>query len=97
LGDGLAEIYHRVRRDETRHVAVGVSYLARALRDKQVQAEYQEHSSTWLEVCREYADIEALADLISGLTGQDKDILSRWFRMRHRNRMSAMKLVIEGG
>ncbi|MGM1057989.1 hypothetical protein [Saccharothrix sp. Mg75] len=95
--DGLSEIYHYVRRDETRHVAVGVSYLARALRDERVREEYREHSREWLEVCRRYADVEDLADMIAGLTGQNPAVLARWFRTRHRNRMSAMNLVVGGG
>lgn len=40
-GDRLADIHHYVRRDETRHVAVGVSYPARALRDDRVREEYR--------------------------------------------------------
>ena len=95
--DHLGEIYHYVRRDETRHVAVGVSYLARALRDERVREEYREHSREWLEVCRQYADVDDLADMIAGLTGQNPAVLARWFHARHRNRMSAMNLIIEGG
>jgi hypothetical protein len=94
--DRLGEIYHYVRRDETRHVAVGVSYLARALRDDRVREEYREHSREWLAVVRQYADVEDIADMVAGLTGQDSTVLARWLHTRHRNRMSAMNLVMEG-
>lgn len=94
-GDKLAEIYHHVRRDETRHVASGVSYLARALRDDAVREQYRQHSHEWLAVCRDYADVDALVDMVAGLTGADPVRMAHWFRTRHHNRMSAMNLILE--
>lgn len=96
-GDHLADIYHFVRRDETRHVAVGVSYIARALRDDRVRDEYRAHSAEWLANCRKYADVDDLGHVIAGLTGQDPAVVARWFHARHHNRMSAMNLLIEEG
>ncbi|SDP95784.1 hypothetical protein SAMN04487905_11847 [Actinopolyspora xinjiangensis] len=95
-GHPAARIYEHVRHDENRHVAMGVSHLARACRDPEFSAALREHGDAWLERIREHADVTALSAMFSELTGKDPADFERWFTARHRQRMASARVVIEG-
>lgn len=93
--DCLGEIYHNVRRDENRHVAMGIGYIRRATRDDDVLGQYLTHGNEWMQVCEQYADVTALSEMTANLINQPVEHLRKWFLSRHRNRMSAMNLTVE--
>jgi hypothetical protein len=95
-GHPVARIYERVRHDENRHVAMGVSHLARAVRDPEFAAALREHGKAWLRQIHEYADVAALSTMLSELTGKNAADLERWFTVRHHQRLASARVVIEG-
>jgi hypothetical protein len=95
MDDCLGEIYHNVRRDENRHVAMGINYIRRSIRDRDILTQLLTHGNEWMQVCEQYADVTALSEMIANLINQSAMRLREWFLSRHRNRMSAMNLIFE--
>jgi len=86
--DILRRIYHNVRRDEARHVAMGLDYLARVHRDRAgglETAEFEEYEHIGFDLAN--LDKGAFA-FMSNITGHDPDLLNQWFLRRHRARMN---------
>jgi hypothetical protein len=94
--DPLGAIYHHVRLDEIRHVAVGLSYLARESRTSSGRDEWREHADEWLSAALELAAISNLSDGFGKLLKTDKIVHERWFIRRHWTRLKAAGIV-KGG
>lgn len=93
-GDVLSDVYRYVKQDEARHVAIGMSYLARAA------DEYRTERGD-AEVQRVLEKAEANAVRLSGIEeasfGRFGELLNRdgagvrqWFRTRHRRRLTPL-------
>ena len=86
-GDPLAELYLHVRRDEIRHVAIGLSYLARESRSPAGRDQWRAHAGDWLDAGMDTTGLAALCQGLGTLLGRDPAALERWFLRRHAARL----------
>jgi hypothetical protein len=89
--DPLSRIYHLVRRDEARHVAIGLEYLARMLRvSPHWRAEFWSYESQ----ARETAGLHgANLDLLGEQLGWAPGRVGAWLLDRHRARIARLAPV----
>lgn len=88
-GDSLGALYHYVRRDEVRHIAIGLNYLARTSRSAEAKEAWEEHGAGWLAVGMELTFLDGVSRSLGELTGRDPDSVKRWFLRRHHARLRA--------
>jgi hypothetical protein len=91
--DPLAHLYRYVRRDEIRHVAIGLNYLARATTAAATRDEWTANGSHWLEVGMGLTGLEGIARGLAALIGREPDAVHHWFLRRHDARMVAAGVV----
>jgi hypothetical protein len=86
-GDVLADIYRYISRDEARHVAMGMDYLATFLR----MPEHAHHGEQLERYGREAVRLSGLtptaAEWLGRLVGRDGEEVWRWFLSRHNGRI----------
>ncbi|MGW7531794.1 ferritin-like domain-containing protein [Amycolatopsis sp. NPDC054798] len=92
--DPLGKLYHHVRRDEIRHIAIGLSYLARESTTPAGRDAWHEYSAQWLEIGARLTALEGLSAWLAQLTGRDANSLQQWFLRRHRARLKAAGIRI---
>ncbi|WBB80753.1 ferritin-like domain-containing protein [Micromonospora sp. WMMD882] len=93
-GDPLGRLYHHVRRDEIRHVAIGLNYLARATRTAQGRDAWQAHAQQWHDIGYGLTGLEQVAAALAEHTGRDAAAVQAWFLRRHRARLTAAGITI---
>jgi hypothetical protein len=87
--DPLGRLYHHVRRDEIRHVAIGLDYLARSSRTGADRDRWHAHGGQWLEIGMELTNLAGMCGWLAGMVGQDPADLESWFLRRHLARLKA--------
>ncbi len=87
--DPLGRLYHHIRRDEIRHVAIGMNYLARASATTAGREAWQEFGATWTADGLAMTNLAGVADWLGRLTGREPDAVHAWFLRRHRVRLTA--------
>lgn len=87
--DALGRLYRYVRRDEIRHIAIGLSYLARESAAPPGRDSWEEHGAEWLAVGARLTALDDLSAWLAQLTGKDAGAVRRWFLRRHRARLRA--------
>lgn len=92
-GDPLARLYHHVRRDEIRHVAIGLNYLARATRTAQGRDAWAAHAREWHDAGLALTGLDEIARALAEHTNRDPDAVRGWFLRRHRARLAAAGLT----
>lgn len=93
-GDPLGRLYHLVRRDEIRHVAIGLNYLARATRTPQGREVWLAHAREWHDIGYALTGLEQVAAALARHTGRDAASVQAWFLRRHRARLTAAGITI---
>lgn len=94
-GDPLGRLYHHVRRDEIRHIAIGLNYLARATRTPQGRDAWAEHARQWHDIGWALTGLEQVAGTLATYSGRDVTSVRTWFLRRHRARLAAAGITIE--
>jgi hypothetical protein len=92
--DALGQLYRFVRRDEIRHVAIGLNYLARESKLPRGRDAWHEFGSRWINAGIGLTHLEAVCTSLGELTGQDGAALHQWFIRRHRARLRAAGIEI---
>jgi hypothetical protein len=96
--DALGRLYHLVRQDEIRHIAIGMNYLCRELASPAGRDAWAESGAEWLATGIEITGLERVARSLGKLAGRDPDTVHRWFLHRHRTRLRAVGIELpEGG
>lgn len=86
---GLGEAYRLVRRDENRHVALGLNYLVRAAGLRLLRALPPEELLGAERTVVRYSDLEAIETLVRHLLpATEPGRVVRWMRRRHEKRMA---------
>ncbi|MDG4773663.1 ferritin-like domain-containing protein [Solwaraspora sp. WMMD792] len=96
-GDPLGLLYHHVRRDEIQHVAIGLNYLARESATGEGRELWREYGSQWHEIGMRLTYLDKISVSLADLTGREPDRLRHWFLRRHRARLSAGGVDMDGG
>jgi hypothetical protein len=97
-GDALGRLYHLVRQDEIRHIAIGMNYLCRELASPAGRDAWAESGAEWLATGIEITGLERVARSLGELAGRDPGTVHRWFLHRHRTRLRAVGIELpEGG
>lgn len=87
--DPLGRLYHHIRRDEIRHVAIGLNYLARTSTTQAGRDAWHESASAWTEAGLALTNLAVVADWLAELTGREPRAVHEWFLRRHRARLLA--------
>jgi rubrerythrin len=87
--DPLGQLYRHIRRDEIRHVAIGLNYLARTSATRAGRQAWQESGPEWTGAGLAMTNLAAAAAWLADLTGRDADTVHEWFLRRHRARLMA--------
>jgi hypothetical protein len=96
--DVLGQLYHHIRRDEIRHIAIGLNYLARESATPAGREAWREHGAEWIETGLGLTGLAGVARWLGELTGRDPDAVHEWFMHRHRVRLRAVGInTPEGG
>ncbi|GAA3987535.1 hypothetical protein GCM10023085_81960 [Actinomadura viridis] len=86
---GLADIYRLVRRDESRHVGLGMYYATRGGGLRGVRELEPEDLLAAEEFVVRYSDLDSIDGLVTRLLpGLEPGHVRRWMRHRHEKRMS---------
>lgn len=88
-GDPLGHLYRHVRRDEIRHVAIGLDYLARHTRRGTDRDLWHAHGEQWLAEGMRLTNIGGMCAWLAAEVGRDAGELERWFLRRHLARLKA--------
>jgi hypothetical protein len=88
--DPLGRLYHHIRRDEIRHVAIGMNYLARASATQAGRDAWHEFGAQWTADGLAMTNLAGVADWLGELTGREPDAVHEWFLRRHRVRLTAV-------
>jgi hypothetical protein len=97
VGDALAELYHHVRADEVRHVAIGISYLARESANPASADEWNTFAGEWLDKALGIVGVAGLARGLGAYLHQDPASIEDWFVRRHVARLRAARIQVPGG
>jgi hypothetical protein len=97
-GDPLGEIYHHVRRDEIRHIAIGLNYLARESATPAGRDIWLAHADEWHEVGMRLTYLDEATEPLAEWTNRDPATVREWFLRRHRTRLRAAGIeLVKGG
>jgi len=88
--DPLGSLYLHIRRDEIRHVAIGMNYLARTSTTDAGRDAWREFGPAWTADGLAMTNLAGVADWLGQLTGRDADVVHEWFLRRHRVRLMAV-------
>lgn len=92
--DGLGAIYRLVRRDETRHVALGMAYLTRGPGADRLRALPAELFLAGEQTILRHSDTDAIGTLVNRLLPDvSADRVARWMQSRHETRMKVLMSV----
>ncbi len=93
--DVLGDVYSFVRRDEARHVVIGLTYLAKHLRRFDID-EARAMIARYSEVALRISGLHGpgAAEFLCGLAGRTDKELYGWFEVRHQAR--ANRILSEG-
>jgi hypothetical protein len=95
--DPLGRLYHHIRHDEIRHVAIGLNYLARESTTAAGREELHEHGAEWIGTGLELLGMDGVTRFLGRLTGRDPGALRDWFVHRHLVRLRAMGIKTAKG
>ncbi|MDG4765940.1 ferritin-like domain-containing protein [Solwaraspora sp. WMMD406] len=95
-GDPLGRLYHHVRRDEIQHVAIGLNYLAREATKGRGRELWHEYGPQWHEIGMRLTYLDTISVSLAELTGREPDRVRHWFLRRHRARLRAGGVDVEG-
>lgn len=87
-GDLLGTIYSLVRRDESRHVGIGIEYLTRRMGefdDDEAMGLVDSYSAHAISISGLFAT--GAVEFLATLSGRSPDELVAWLQMRHRKRI----------
>ncbi|SCL23872.1 hypothetical protein GA0074692_1663 [Micromonospora pallida] len=94
-GDPLGRLYHHVRRDEIRHIAIGLNFLARETRTPRGREEWAEHAQEWHDIGIGLTGLNEVAVALATHTGREPASVQAWFHRRHRARLAAAGIHID--
>ncbi|MEU9510237.1 ferritin-like domain-containing protein [Micromonospora sp. NPDC048170] len=95
---GLADVYRLVRRDESRHVGLGMNYLTRGAGARLLCATSAEDLLRSEEFVVRYSDLNSIEALVRQLNaGVRPGRVANWMRRRHQKRMSIIFAVRPDG
>ncbi|MFD4656771.1 ferritin-like domain-containing protein [Kitasatospora sp. NPDC058444] len=90
-GDGLGEVYRLVRRDESRHVALGMAYLTHGPGADRLRRLPAELLLAAEQVVLKHNDVDKLASLVHRLLpGTPAPLVAARLRARHATRMRVL-------
>jgi hypothetical protein len=95
--DALGLLYHHIRHDEIRHIAIGMNYLVRESATATGREAWREHGEEWIETGLELTGLAGVARWLGKLTGRDPGTVHDWFLHRHRIRLRAVGIETAGG
>jgi len=96
--DPLGRLYHHIRRDEIRHVAIGLNYLTRTSATAEGRQAWRESGPEWTAIGLALTNLAGAARWLAGLTRRDPEAVHGWFLRRHRARLVAAGIEpTEGG
>jgi hypothetical protein len=95
--DVLGQLYHHIRHDEIRHIAIGMNYLVRASATATGRAAWHEHAEEWIEAGLALTGLDGVSRWLGRLTGRDPGEVHDWFLHRHRIRLRAVGIESAGG
>lgn len=97
-GDPLAKLYNAVRRDELRHVAIGLDYLARAYSEPVNKEFWVSHARGCEARAIHLAGVNSMAVFFENLLGMPPQDTRDWFLKRNSARLLKARISIsEGG
>ncbi|MDN0200262.1 hypothetical protein [Streptomyces sp. S.PNR 29] len=89
--DGLGEVYRLVRRDESRHVALGMAYLTHGPGAEQLRRLPADLLLAGEQIVLKHNDVDGLAALVHRLLpGTPAEQVAAWLRARHTTRMRVL-------
>ncbi|MEO3778876.1 ferritin-like domain-containing protein [Micromonospora sp. B11E3] len=94
-GDPLGRLYHHVRRDEIRHIAIGLNFLARATRTPEGRDAWAAHAQEWHDIGIGLTGLEEVGVALAAHTNRDPADVQAWFLRRHRARLTAAGIEID--
>jgi hypothetical protein len=95
--DPLGRLYHHIRHDEIRHIAIGMNYLARESVTPGGMETWHEHGAEWIETGLALTGLAGVARWLGELTGRDPGAVHEWFLHRHKVRLRAVGIETPGG
>jgi hypothetical protein len=96
--DPLGDLYRYVRRDEIRHVSIGLNYLTRASATPIGREIWDASADEWHAIGAELIALAPTCEWLASLTHRDPAALHLWFLRRHRVRLRAAGIQLrEGG
>jgi hypothetical protein len=95
--DPLGRLYHHIRHDEVRHIAIGMNYLARESRTPAGREAWREHGEEWIGTGLALTGLAGVAKWLGALTGREPAAVHDWFLHRHRIRLRAVGIETAGG
>jgi hypothetical protein len=96
-GDPLGEIYRHVRRDEVRHIAIGLSYLARESATRAGRDIWLAHADEWHDIGMGLTYLSEVSESLGEWTNRDPVMVQEWFLRRHRTRLRAAGIELAKG
>ncbi|MFF8693674.1 hypothetical protein ACF08W_15875 [Streptomyces sp. NPDC015144] len=89
--DGLGDVYRLVRRDESRHVALGMAYLTRGPGAEQLRRLPTDLLLAAERIVLKHNDVYGLAALVHRLLpGTSAEKVAAWLKARHTTRMRVL-------
>lgn len=95
-GDPLANLYRYIRTDEVRHIAIGISYLARESRNPASAEEWDASAGEWLDAAVGLVGVSGLARGLGAYLHRDPASIEDWFVRRHVARLRAARIQLRG-
>lgn len=92
--DPLGELYHLIRRDEVQHVAIGLTYLARASATPDGRAAWKANADQWHADGMKLIYLDAMARMHADDLGVPPAALEAWFLRRHHARLKAAGITL---
>jgi hypothetical protein len=88
-GDVLADLYRHIRTDEVRHIAIGISYLARESTHPASVEEWNVFAGEWLDAAVGMVGVGGLARGLGAYLHRDPVGIENWLVRRHVARLRA--------
>ncbi|HEX4725589.1 MAG TPA: ferritin-like domain-containing protein [Pseudonocardiaceae bacterium] len=92
--DPLGRLYRLIRRDEVQHVAIGLTYLARASATSEGRQEWEAHADEWHAAGMRLIYLDAMARMHADDIGVSPAALESWFLRRHNDRLRAAGITL---
>jgi hypothetical protein len=95
--DPLGRLYHHIRHDEVRHIAIGMNYLVRESATTAGREAWHAHAEEWIGAGLALTGLAGVSRWLGELTGRDPGAVHDWFLHRHRIRLRAVGIETTGG